>query len=932
MHSLGKRVALFVVPALLALAGCQGIREIRPDHGLPGTVVEIRGSGFAPAWHENAVTIGGSRARVIEADATRIRVVALRDVATGPVVVTTPTQTFTSTAPFTRSGDTLAPTAETTSGPKLVEGRAFPLDRRYDMAPKQLNQKILIVLAKPSDIDPEANIPAWGAGLVGPFANSKEFVQRLTTHPDNGVNRYFIDASGNETSADFTVTDWMPLSQIRDFYAWGPADVVRAQTALTAAQAARDALNTDPSATQADIDAAQAVVDAKTALLKEANDSQGFLQQPDFAWAEALIGAKAALGDATFNSFTDHFLVLAGPWMRGSCCWVGTGFHAESTNPAFPLGPFDIDFPSPKGGTWMAEDGMPGRMAHELSHFFASGDLYDGSAGAFDLMGFHDDTPMYSGYNQHRRGTWLSAGNVAELQWGTPADFNQTFELVAPQQAESNASDAIKQVLQLRVTDGLFYYIEVRQKPDPAAAAGSKPSFDRNLPGVDPTTLSGVVITRAIESNNQTNNLEPSITLVAPAATTPRTMAVGEVFTDPARTIRITVEARTAARPATYRVRVEWGHLPSTDPNGQYDLRIAPWAPPPWETVDIWANSTKNDTTVPPKIIYTNHEPGDDTKPIGNGDAPWVGHDNTVYARITNQGVAPTPESARVSFYLISPPGVGDNGTWTPFDTVVVPPLAAGETRIVAATRKWRPVVGEHTCLKVMIEPMNGEVTFDNNNAQENFSEFESGASSPYRVVEFDVEARNPYDRGIVMDMQPRSVPENWFVALDQGAVWLPPKGTKTVHAVLWTDRTPEWESQREGRKGPRKAMIDIEGWSHRLWDRFSPLGGVTAFVRAVRDVRLTITPRQDDFRRGASLTVVGHLTPASASAQVALHLEGPGGERIVESTKTDAGGQFVHTFQKPMDAVGTWTLVGYVLPGSEAGQAESAPLTMAVH
>lgn len=917
----------------LSLAGCFGIRSIAPDSGLPGTIIEIQGSGFSPAWHENQVEIGGSRARVIEASKTRIRAVALRDVATGPVTVTTPARQLTSPTPFTRSGHTLAPSPDAPTGPKLIEGRSFLPDRRYDMAPKGLNQKILVVLAKPNDIDPETSIPAWANALVGPYANSKEFVQRLVSHPDNGVNRYFMDATGGETSGDFFVTDWIPLSQNHDFYAWRAEDVTRAQNSLTGAQADLTAVLSDPSATQADIDAAQALVDAKQAALEQAQASQGFLQQPDFAWAEALIGAKAALGDATFNGFSDHFLVLAGPWMRGSCCWVTTGFHAESSNPALTIGPFDVDFPSPKGGTWMAEDGQPGRMAHELSHFFASGDLYDGSAGAFDLMGFHDSTPMYSGYNQHRKGQWLDPGNVVELQWGSTADFDQTFDLIAAQQSEGNAGDAIKQVLQLRVTEGLYYFVEARQRPDPGAAAASTTSFDRSIPGVDPATLSGVIITKAVESNNQTNNLEPTITLVAPAATpNPRTLAVGEAFTDPARTIRISVDSQTNNRPATYRVRVKWGHVPSADPNGQFDLRINPWVPPPWETVDIWANSPKNDTTAPPRTVYKNHEPGDDTKPIGNGDPPWVAHDNTLFARITNQGIAPTPEDVRVTFYVITPPGVGDNGTWAPFDTVVVPAFAPGETRIVETTRRWRPAVGEHTCVKVVIEPINGEVTFDNNEAQENFSEFESAASSPYRVVEFDVQARNPYDHSIVMDMQARNVPEGWFVALNQGAVWLPPKGAKQVHAVIWTDRTPEWEfNVRERKQGPRKAMIDIEGWATRTWDRFTPLGGVTVFVQGVRESKLAIDTRQREARRGSALTVVGHLSPAIASAPIALHLLDPDGKTIVESTATDAGGQFAHTFQVPLGLPGSYTLIGYVLMGSDAAETESPPIKIEV-
>ena len=918
-----------VVLCAWLIGACHQITAISPEKGLPGTVVEISGSGFSTVWHENEVTIGGAKARVIDATDTHLRVVALRDVATGPVVVTTPLRTLTSRQSFARAGDTLAPTAEKPAGAELIEGKSFPNDRRYDMAAKGKNQKILVVLARPNDIDPETSIPLWGNGLVGPFANSKEFVQRLVSHPENGVNRYFLDATGGETSGDFLVTDWMPLAQPWDFYAWGPDDVVRAQSGLTGAEADLAAVMADPSATQADLDAANARVATKKSALEHAKASQGFLQQGDFAFAEALIGAKAALGEAAFNSYTDHFLVLAGPWMRGSCCWLGTGFHAESSNPALPLGPFDIDFPSPKGGTWMAQDGKPGRMAHELSHFFASGDLYDGSAGAFDLMGSHDELPMYSGYNQHIKGDWLEDGNVVPLQWGSSPTFDQTFDLIAPQQAESATGDGTKQVIRLRVTNGLYYFVEVRQRPNPAAAAGTVPAFDRNIPGVDAATASGVLITKAVESNNQSNNLEPTVTLVAPGTTpSPRTLTIGEAFTDPARTLRISVESRSQDRPAIYRVRVRWGHLPSADPNGQFDLRVSPWTPPPWESVDIWANSTKNDTTAPAKVVYKNHEAGDDTKPLGNGDPPWVGKDNTLFARISNQGMAATPESVRVTFYLNSPPGIGDDGTWAPFDTVIVPPLAANETRIVEANRKWRPAAGEHTCVKVLIEPINGEVTFDNNQAQENFNEFESGGSSPYQAVAMQVVARNPYDHPVVMDIVARNVPEGWFVAFDQGAVWLPAKATKTVQAVVWTDRIPEWDQPRE-KQGPSKALISLEGWVQRPWDRRFAVGGVTAFVQGARRTELRLETKQRELRvgRDARATVVGRLSPAVAGTSVALHLDGPGGEHHVETAVTGAWGGFTHTFKVPLKNPGRHTLVGYVLPGSDAATTESSPL-----
>lgn len=915
--------------AFLSVGACAGsITDATPREGLPGTVVEIRGSGFSPLWHENQVTLGGSKARVIDASSTRLRVVALRDLATGPIVVTTPARTLTSAFDFTRAGDTLAPTPERDSGPELVEGRGYPLDKRYDMAAQGTNQKILVVLARPSDIDPEAMIPGWAAAEVGPFADAKSFVEQLVSHPERGANRYFLDATYGKTSGDFQVTDWQPLSQTWDFYAWGPDDVARAQAGVDGAQAALDAVLADPSATQADIDAAQAALDAKQAALQQAQDSQGFLQQPDFLWAEALLGAEAALG-ASFDDFGDHFLVLAGPFLRGSCCWVTTGFHAESTNPALPLGPFDIDFPAPRGGTWMAENGMPGRMAHELSHFFASGDLYDGSAGAFDLMGFHDSRPLYSGYNQHLRGDWVdrgAGGNVVELEWGSTPDHDQTYELVAHSKTQNPTGDSVRQLIRLKVGDGLSYFVEVRQKPDPGASAESDFAFDGSLPGVDAASSAGVLITKAVEGNNQNNNREPMITLVPPEATpTPRTLTVGEQFTDPARTIRISVVSKTAARPARYQVRVEWGHLPAADPDGQFDLRITPWAPPPWESVDIWANSPKNDTTMPAATVYQNHEPGDESKPVGNGDPPWVGHDNTLFARVANQGVVETPEDVRVTFYVNTPPGIGDDGNWGPFDTVVVGRLAPGEVRVIEAARKWRPAVGEHTCVKVLVEPMTGEVTFDNNEAQENFNEFEAEGSSPHRAVEMTVLARNPYDRPITMDLQARNVPEDWFVALEHGSVWLPAKGSREVRAVVWTDRIPEWHQDGRHDESPRKAAISLEGWVDRPFDRLIPVGGVTALVKGVRKVEITVEVRQKEPKRGENLSVFGRVTPTVAGAPIALHLVDPDGELHVERTVTDASGSFHHVFATPLHRPGPWRLSAHVLGGSLAGEADSA-------
>jgi len=260
---------------------------------------------------------------------------------------------------------------------------------------------------------------------------------------------------------------------------------------------------------------------------------------------------------------------------------------------------------------------------------------------------------------------------------------------------------------------------------------------------------------------------------------------------------------------------------------------------------------------------------------------------------VTNQGVVETPEDVRVTFYVNTPPGIGDNGSWAPFDTVVLGRLTAGETRVVPANRAWRPSVGEHTCVKVLLEPMTGEVTFDNNEAQENFGDFTAEGASPYQAVELDVLARNPYDQGIVMELMARGIPKDWFVALDRGAVWLPPKGEKKIHAVMWTDRVPEWEQDRPKDQGPGKAMISLEGWVGRPFDRFWPVGGVTAFVKSVRRATIDVQLRQKEPKKGERLDVNGQVTPAIAGAPIAIHVTDPRGKLLVERATTDAAGRF---------------------------------------
>jgi hypothetical protein len=284
--------------------------------------------------------------------------------------------------------------------------------------------------------------------------------------------------------------------------------------------------------------------------------------------------------------------------------------------------------------------------------------------------------------------------------------------------------------------------------------------------------------------------------------------------------------------------------------------------------------------------------------------------------------VVSTSESAKVTFYVNTPPGVGDNGTWAPFDTVDVGVLGPGETRIVKTNRKWRPALGEHTCVKVEIHAQTGEVTFDNNQAQENFSEFETGAASPYAPIEVDFLARNPYDTPVVMDLQARNVPQDWFVAFDHGSVWLPALGTKQVHAVIWTDRVAEWAGDNEP-TSPRKSMVNIEGWIDRWGDQVFAVGGVTAFVQAVRIVEVQIEPRPEA-EVEQPFFVVGQVSPATGVVPIAIHITDPDGNLLTERTATDNAGRISYQTGYVVEKPGIYTIQALVLGGSLAGEAES--------
>ena len=210
------------------------------------------------------------------------------------------------------------------------------------------------------------------------------------------------------------------------------------------------------------------------------------------------------------------------------------------------------------------------------------------------------------------------------------------------------------------MTNGLWYYLQVRQRPD--TAGGSPLVFDTNIPLNGAANSGGLIVTTVLTEQVNMNQQTRFITLLHDE----QVLSAGESASDPARTIVITVEDdNVQARPQVCRVRVQWAQVIAGDPDGAFDLNIEPWDSS-WQTPDIWVDR---------QPFGTFDNPDDsEGRPTSNDNKPQPLEINKFFARIHNDG-AEAASNVQVTWYTVEPPGVGDNGTWAPLDsTVIVPP------------------------------------------------------------------------------------------------------------------------------------------------------------------------------------------------------------------------------------------------------------------
>src|SRR3954447_2900934 len=417
----------------------------------------------------------------------------------------------------------------------------------------------------------------------------------------------------------------------------------------------------------------------------------------------AAIGADAAIKQgfhlndyamAAFVVYTNGTFVRA--WGGGS----QSTFAYDNGLPASDPNRISINVSAnhPINTLFINESADWGRFAHEFGHNIVAApsssgdgtatlgedvygsDLVDpgaATAALFELMGAHDTHPIFSGFHLDKLGYYQPA-NVRQVSWDRNP-FDHTYDIVAHGLTEDTDVDRVH-VVKIAVSDALTYYVEVRQRPGTTTQI-----FDDQIPLGSAPNQGGVIVTRAIAGVMHNNQQTRFITLMHD----PRVLHAGETVEDPARALKVTVvNDGIQARPLVCRVKVEWAQTIADDPNGSFDLAITPWDSS-WQSPDLWVDRD-------PFGSFDNAADSQG-RPGGNGDKPQVNKINHFVARVNVTG-AMGASNVKVTHYAVTPPGVGDNGNWSPISVQTIASLAANAHVDVSAN--WVPVVGKHTCLK----------------------------------------------------------------------------------------------------------------------------------------------------------------------------------------------------------------------------------------
>jgi hypothetical protein len=588
---------------------------------------------------------------------------------------------------------------------------------------------------------------------------------------------------------------------------------------------------------------------------------------------------------------------------------------------------------------WIHETANWGRFAHEFGHNIVSAptetgdgtatlgedvygsDLVDSSAATaqdFELMGNHDSHPIFTGFHLEKLG-YYQAANVTERQWDRNP-HSEEIDLIAHGLAEDSAANRFH-LLKVKISDALTYFVEVRQRPGTTTQI-----FDDSIPIGAAPNQGGVIVTRVIADEMHNNQQTRFITLMHDD----RVQIAGDFIDDPARALRITVvNDAVQARPLVCRVRLEWAQTIADDPNGAFDLRVEPWDSN-WQSPDIWVDRQPFGTFDNPLDSQN--------RPTGNGDQPRVNQGNQFTARVHVSG-AMGASNVKLTFYAVTPPGVGDNGNWSPIAVRTIGTIA--QNGFVDSFCTWVPVVGKHTCLKVFASQQLGEISGGNNGAQENVFDFQAAGSSPADPVFIRTAIRNPLDEPRAVHLSTRGLPLGWAAQIPNAWVWLDGKGEREVDVLVWplADVNAYDLASNKEKRLPATAPFQVKGNIERSYtevmngslvppgSRFFPIGGTFYRTHVRRRANIRLEVKADEGKNTAQ--AIGAVGPGTAKQRVLVDVMFPDGKtrRSVE-TRTKVGGQFTARLNLLDDhgklQSGVYRVQAFIFAASELADAES--------
>jgi len=830
------------------------VADFQPAEAYAGTAMIITGFHFSPNRFDNEVVVGGFPAFVVEASENRLFVLTDALCRSSPVEVTVNGDTTTGDREFIVK-PWPAPGTNEPAPPYSFEGRGLPgsgpggapfpggdpttAPGAGDIPPTGV-ARVLVVLVNPTDLVPP-DPAAVRTDVVDTFSNVKTFYDQVS----HGTLDVQVD-----------VTSFVGLVDDADYY-------------------------------------------------HRANGAGGY---PNIDWAVAeQFAAEAAQGAENQGFNLDDYAVMAvlaylpGLSVRAWGGWSQANFaYNDGAGTAI-----NITADSALAMIFARHDADWGRAAHEFGHGLVDGgqvlpedvyasDLVDPAAATaqeFEMMGSHDDHPMFSGFYMNQLGYYGSA-NVLDLQWDRNP-FQQDFLVVAHGNVQDSAADRYN-LIRIKVSEGLDYFIEVRQRPP----SGSAQVYDTNIPIPSGSARrGGVIVTKALAGQQYNNQQMRLITLLHD----PAVLLANGIATDPLRGLTITVlDDQVSTNPLVCRVRVAWAQQIGDTPGGDFDLSITPWGAG-YETVDIWVD----------RMPFGSYDFVDSSgNPTGNGDVPKVLEVNRFWGRVNNSGIEAT--NVRLTYYSVTPPGVGDNGTWTPMQTKQLPSVPANGT--AQDFVNWVPTVDEHTCLKIVAEAQLGEQTVGNNTAQENVFSFQPAGSSVPEPVAMPIAIRNPLDRDAVVQIRVSGVPDGYRFYLPHRWVELPPLGEMRMDMLVVPTKDLERlradiekvrrrSDKRDIDPAPRvrvqgqvaRGYVEEVGRSGVPGSWFASVGGISARVEPKRlaDVRL-----DEDREKAEVVAVRGHVKPGLGGQRVRVDLQGSDGSHQVAEALTDGAGTFSVSFR----------------------------------